>query len=210
MAEQPSARWRIVSGAGLALLAASVACGQGRAERGPTQTPSGDPPAIFLGNEALPPMCFLDHGKPRGIVVDLAEALAKHLQRPVEVRLMDWAEAQRLVQEGRADALLQINPSPERLALYDFSSPLLTSEFVIFTAVDRPGIAGLSDLAGLRVAVERQGLPLQLLQAHPEIAATPVADVAQGTALLAAGGVDALIADRWVGAMCWRTTAFVA
>ncbi len=176
-------------GVGLILLSAHVACGQGRTA-----------PALLLGNEALPPMCFLERGKPRGIVVDLAEALAKNMRRPVEVRLADWAEAQRLVREGRADALLQINPSSERLALYDFSAPLLRSEFMIFTGADRLGVAGLRDLRGLRVGVERQGLPIQLLQAHPEIITTPVPDLARGFALLAKGEVDAVIADRWVGA----------
>ena len=174
---------------GLLLLPANVACGQGRAQ-----------PALFLGNKALPPMCFMEHGKPRGIVVDLAEALARKMRRPVKVRLADWAEAQRLVREGRADALLQINPSPERLARYDFSDPLLRSEFMIFTGADRLGVAGLRDLRGLRVGVERKGLPIQLLQANPDIITTPVADLAQGFALLAKGEVDAVIADRWVGA----------
>ena len=87
--------------------------------------------------------------------------------------------------EGRADALLQINPSPERLALFDFSDPLLLSEFMIFTAADRLGVAGLRDLRGLRVGVERKGLPIQLLQAYPDTTATPVPDLAAG--LRAAG-----------------------
>ena len=28
-------------------------------------------PALFLGNESLPPMCYMEHGKPTGIVIDL-------------------------------------------------------------------------------------------------------------------------------------------
>ena len=175
-------------GVGL-LLSANAACGQGRSA-----------PALFLGNEALPPMCFMEHGQPRGVVVDVAAALAQHMRRPVVVRLADWADAQRRVREGRAEALLQINPSPERRALYDFSAPLLRSEFMIFTGADRLGVAGLRDLRGLRVGVERTGLPIQLLQAHPEIITTPVPNPAQGFALLAKGAVDAVIADRWVGA----------
>ena len=34
-------------------------------------------PALFLGNESLPPMNFMKHGKPTGIVVDLAKAVAE-------------------------------------------------------------------------------------------------------------------------------------
>lgn len=88
------------------LLAVNVAWGQAGAESVEVQHGDGNRPAIFLGNETLPPICFMEGGKPRGIVVDLAESLAKHMQRPVEVRLTDWGEAQRLVQEGRAEALL--------------------------------------------------------------------------------------------------------
>ena len=71
---------------------------------------------------------------------------------------------------------------------------------MIFTGADRLGVAGLRDLPGLRVGVEREGLPFQLLQAHPDIITTPVPDLTQGFALLAKGQVDAVIADRWVGA----------
>jgi ABC-type amino acid transport substrate-binding protein len=117
-------------------------------------------PALFVGNEFLPPMNYVKDGKPAGIVIDLAEALAKRMHRPLEIRLMNWAQAQQLVLDGRADALLQINPNPERLKVYDFSEPLLTSEFTIFTSVERLGIASMRDLRGLKVGVEKQGLPM--------------------------------------------------
>ena len=47
-------------------------------------------PALFLGNESLPPMNFMKNGKPTGIVIDLVEALTKRMHRPAEMRLMDW------------------------------------------------------------------------------------------------------------------------
>ena len=91
------------------------------------------------------------------------------MHHPVEIRLMNWAEAQQLVLEGRADALLQINPNPERLKNYDFSDPLLASEFTIFTPAERLGVASMSDLRGLKVGVEEKGLPMLLLQEDPQI-----------------------------------------
>ena len=118
---------------------------QARAQ--PDGEESGERPALFLANESLPPMNFMKNGKPTGIVIDLAEALAKRMHRPVEIRLMNWTEAQQLVLDGRADALLQINPNPERLKIYDFSEPLLTSEFTIFTSAERLGVASMRDLA---------------------------------------------------------------
>jgi PAS domain S-box-containing protein len=160
---------------------------------------AGKRPALFLGNESLPPMNFTKNGKPTGIVIDLAEALVERMHRPVEIRLMNWAEAQQLVLEGRADALLQINPSPERLKVYDFSEPLLTSEFTIFTSAERFGVASMRDLRGLKVGVEKMGLPILLLQEDPQIIVEIIPDFVQGFRMLATGAVDAVVADRWVG-----------
>jgi PAS domain S-box-containing protein len=159
----------------------------------------GDRPALFLGNDSLPPMNFMKNGKPTGIVIDLAEALAERMHHPVEIKLMNWTEAQQLVLEGRADALLQIDPNPERLKIYDFSEPLLSTEFTLFTSVGRFGIASMRDLHGLKVGVEEKGLPILLLQEDPQIFVEIIPDFVQGFRLLATGTLDAVFADRWVG-----------
>ena len=156
-------------------------------------------PALFLANESLPPMNFMKHGKPTGIVIDLAEALSKRMHRPVEIRLMNWTEAQQLVLDGRADALLQIDPNPERRKIYDFSEPLLNTEFTIFTSDERLGVASMRDLHGLKVGVEEKGLPILLLQEDPEIIVKIIPDFIQGFRMLATGALDAVVADRWVG-----------
>ncbi len=160
---------------------------------------AGERPVLLLGNESLPPISFIENGKPTGIVIDLADAMANHMHRPVEIRLMNWAEAQQLVLEGRADALLQINPNPERLKIYDFSEPLLTSEFTIFTSAERLGITSMSDLRGLKVGVEEKGLPIFLLQKDPRIIVKIIPDFVQGFGMLATGALDAVVTDRWVG-----------
>lgn len=156
-------------------------------------------PALFLGNESLPPMNFMKQGKPTGIVVDLAKAVAERMHRPVEIQLMNWTEAQQLVLDGRAEALLQIDPNPERLKIYDFSDPLLNTEFTIFTSGQRLGVASIGDLRGLKVGVEEKGLPILLLQKDPQIIVKIFPDFVQGFRMLAAGALDAMVADRWVG-----------
>lgn len=100
---------------------------------------------------------------------------------------------------SRADALLQINPHPERLKIYDFSEPLLTSEFTIFTSIERLGISSMNDLRGLKVGVKRKGLPILLLQEDPQIIVEAIPDFVQGFRILATGSLGAVVADRWVG-----------
>lgn len=51
------------------------------------------------------------------------------------MKALDWDEAQSKVLQGEGRALVQINPNPERLQVFDFSDELLRSEFSIFTKV---------------------------------------------------------------------------
>ena len=159
----------------------------------------GERPLLFLANDSLPPLNYTKQGNPSGLVVDLARAMAKHMHRPVEIRLMNWAEAQQMILDEKADALLQINADPQRLKLFDFSEPLLNSEFFIFTSNARPDIKSLNDLRGLKVGVERMGLPDLLLRHDQRILVEYIPSFPQGFRSLAAGDIDAIVADRRVG-----------
>ena len=154
---------------------------------------------VFLGNKNIAPVVYLDNGTPAGVVVDIVHALAKHIQQPVEIRAMDWAEAQALVARGEADALIQINETTERKKIYDFSDTLLESRFSIFVSADRVGIAGASSLQGLRVGVEAGGLPQQVLEKNPQILLSVIPDFLEGFKLLNAGAIDAVVVDNRVG-----------
>ena len=125
---------------------------------------------LFLANQNLAPVAYLDHGVPSGLAIDLTRAIAARMPRSVQIRVMDWAQAQTLVASGRADALIQINPTPERRRIYDFSDPFLESHFSIFVREDGPNVSDVGSLRGLRVGVEAGGLPQQVLgkrRAHP-------------------------------------------
>ncbi len=156
-------------------------------------------PRLFLGNHALPPMIFMEDGKPVGVVVDLADAVAGRMKIPVRLSYMNWSLAQELVQEGKADALLQINPTEERRGIYDFSEPLLESEFSIFVRADKEGIYSLNTLRGTRVGVEEKGMPVSILNNFPSINLVFIPDILQGMRGLSDGRLDAVIVDRWVG-----------
>jgi PAS domain S-box-containing protein len=155
---------------------------------------------LFLGNEKIAPVVYLNGTTPAGLAVDMVHVLAAHMSRPVEIKAMDWKRAQSLVAEGKADALIQINATPERKEIYDFSDPFLESHFAIFVRADRTGISGMSSLRGLRVGVESGGLPEQLLGKDEQIPLTVIPSFPEGFRMLDAGSIDAVVVDYRVGA----------
>ncbi|MDP1994179.1 MAG: transporter substrate-binding domain-containing protein, partial [Ignavibacteria bacterium] len=110
-----------------------------------------------------------------------------------------WQSAQNLVDQGDADALMQINQTEERKKIYDFSDPLLESQFSIFVRSDRVGISGISSLRGLHVGVEAGGLPRELLDKNPNIPLTIIPNFLEGFKLLNKGTIDAVVVDDRVG-----------
>jgi len=156
-------------------------------------------PLVFLGNQNLPPMVYLENGLPKGIVVDIVHALEKKMGRTIEVKAMNWAEAQEIVKQGGADALIQINITEERKKIYDFSDPLLESKFSIFTHIDTIGILGVEDLHGLKVGVEAKGYPSNVLKSDSQLELVNTPTILDAFHMLKDGSVDAVIVDEWVG-----------
>jgi ABC-type amino acid transport substrate-binding protein len=152
-----------------------------------------------LGNKNIAPVVYLEDGAPVGVAVDIVRALAPRLSRPVEIRALDWQQAQRLVAQGAGDVLIQINQTEERQKIYDFSAPLLESQFSIFVAENRVGISGISSLSGLKVGVEAGGLPLLILGNNPGIDLTIIPDFVTGFRRIQGGEIDALVVDYRVG-----------
>lgn len=162
------------------------------------QKPSGDT-LLFLGNKNIAPVIYLEDSEPAGVAIDIVNALAKHIPQPLKIHAMDWKDAQNLVAQGEADALIQINQTEERKKIYDFTDPLLESQFSIFVHTSRVGVSGISSLRGLRVGVEAGGLPLQILEKNPSILLVIIPNFLEGFHLLHEGLLDAIVVDYRVG-----------
>ncbi|HHT63339.1 MAG TPA: diguanylate cyclase [Clostridia bacterium] len=154
---------------------------------------------VFLGNERIAPIIYNEKGTAKGVVVDIAKELGKKIGYNIEVRAINWDEAQNMVLLGEADALLQINPNPEREKFYDFSDELLKSEFSIFTKSGNTSIENLDDLENKTVGVESGGYPFALLQKYDSINIEPISDWKTGFLRVATGEIDAIVVDRWIG-----------
>jgi len=142
---------------------------------------------------------YLEKDEPHGIVVDLFEAMRPLLPEGSQIRAMDWKRAQVLVSSDQADALVQINQTPAREKLYDFSQPLLESRFVIFVKSTTLGVSSVRDLDGKRVGVEEAGLPRQILTERGTTNLVFIPDFPAAFRQVVEGTLDAVVVDERVG-----------
>ncbi|HYD78989.1 MAG TPA: transporter substrate-binding domain-containing protein [Paucimonas sp.] len=98
-----------------------------------------DPLRINHGESFAPFNWRTESGELRGILLDiLTEAFEQRLGIPVRHDGFPWLRAQKLVEEGLADALCTV-PTPERLAFAEASAePVATSPFTLFCRRDNP------------------------------------------------------------------------
>jgi two-component system cell cycle sensor histidine kinase/response regulator CckA len=156
------------------------------------------PPLLLLADRDYPPLSYHQGAHPAGMDVDVARALGVKLGRDVRVALMDWDQAQEKVLRGEADGLLSMSISPERRGQFDFTDSTITHEFGIFVRRGDLTTPGPIALTGKRIGVTAGGLPRRLLAPAHDLVL--IKNYEDGFARLAAGAIDAVAADRWVGA----------
>lgn len=71
-------------------------------------------------------------GTPAGYDIELIYRLANAMGKNVEVKLMQWVDAQAAVQNGEADILMGLDYNVEFLQEYELSLPLYNDPFVAF------------------------------------------------------------------------------
>jgi len=156
-------------------------------------------PLLLLGNAQIAPIVFQRGTEAQGVAVDLTRAALVHAGLQAELRAQEWQSAQKAVQSGEADGLMQINPNPEREKIYDFSDVLLDSHFHLFVPTGSHQISDLASLDGKRVGVEGGGFPITFLKPHSAIVLVTVPSWHRAFEMLRDGQLDAVFVDRWVG-----------
>ena len=105
-------------------------------------------PLTVVTDDNFPPFVFRDaDGQARGFVVDLWALWSQKTGQRVDLRPMNWAEAQRQLQAGEADVIDMIYRTPAREPLYEFSRPYQDLPVAVFA---QRGLAGLTDVRSLR------------------------------------------------------------
>ena len=155
-------------------------------------------PLRVFGDKDQAPWEWLENGQPQGAAVELHQALARELGRPVSIELMDWATAQRRLLAGEGDLLSQMVPTPEREKQFLFTRPVFAFSFALFVRGEEASRFDNRALDGLRIGVVEGGGPQQLLaRDHPRALLVPVTNLLEGTHRLRRGELDALAAPTW-------------
>ncbi len=109
-----------------------------------------------------PPHEFVEDGVARGFNVDILKAVAAHMNESIKFEPMAWYDAMEALKNGSIDALCMAK-NEERKRYFDFSEPILDIKLAIFVNEEITGIAGIEDLEGHTVAVEKGDIAEEIL-----------------------------------------------
>jgi two-component system sensor histidine kinase/response regulator len=158
-------------------------------------------PKIRVGiMNAWPPMDYVDEdGEPRGIGTRFIKALNGRLGDRLEIVPGPWDEVYDAVRDKRLDALMDITPRPDRAEFLLFTQPYIDVPHLIFTRKYESFKGSLQELAGKKVAVEREFFLAKLLrEKHPQITTREFDNTRNALRALARGEVDAYVGNRAV------------
>jgi len=155
---------------------------------------------LRIVTEPWGPYVYHDGTTPTGIDYEIANEVFNRLGVQVEWQFLPWKRCLMMIEEGQADAVLDIfrTPARERQLVYA-NEPLSSVDFVLFEAAERPQPpARLKNLDGLRVGVAPgflYGPAFDATRATKE----PAPNLEANFGKLLLGRVDVVIGDRRQG-----------
>lgn len=153
---------------------------------------------VVAGDENFPPYEFVDviDGAEvyRGFNVDLIKAVALSTGYEIRFRPMPWVDAAKALERGEVDAVKGMKYNTERKLMYDFSNPYMMNSLAIFVRADMNAIASVADLAGYKVAVQKDDAAHHRLNGHANLVLANDQEAAME--LLLNGSVDAVFGNK--------------
>ena len=130
---------------------------------------AGAQPLVFGGDREFPPYEYLDeNGEPQGFNVELVNALSRELSQPILVQLGTREERVAQFDSGAFDFMF-LSYNEERAAKYSLLDRTWTLAQVLMMRTGLPAYpGGLTDLAGLNIAVDAGSINHLLLAGLPE------------------------------------------
>ncbi len=157
-------------------------------------------PIVFVSQADYPPFEFRQKdGSMDGISIELARWMTTELGIQTRFESMPFQEAQQAVLAGSADVITSLFFSEKRAERFSFSEPFVDVPASIFVKADRPDIAGLADLTGKRIAIQRGDYARDFLESKGirfDLVATD--SFAEATEAVLSDRADALIGDEQI------------
>jgi len=143
-----------------------------------------------------------ERGMPDGFSVDLAKAVARVMDRTLDIGVGTWEQARQALENGTIDFLPMMAASSQRGQVFDFSVPHTIAYDALFVRGNEPRIRSLDDLAGKTVIVMSKDVAhdfLLGLSMAGTIKLILVDTLPDALRLLASGTGDAAIMPELVG-----------
>jgi polar amino acid transport system substrate-binding protein len=152
--------------------------------------------------ENFPPFVHVENDRVAGLAIDLLEAAARRSGVKLEYLPAPASDIPAILAEGKADAAFPMAINPDRLALFDFSKPVLTTGGGLFVAVPFPSPVGLDELSGRTIATPGTGPLANFIRATaPDIALISTSDYIEPLRMVVSGEAAAAALNLEAGSI---------
>ena len=149
-------------------------------------------PVRMAYTDVAPPFNELKGGEAQGLSVDIVRAAAGQAGIEIDFVPVPFEQLQRTLEDGRADVLLSFTITPERLARFDFSDPIVITGGALFVRAPETTPEGLAPLAGKIVVTPQIGpYPGYLQKNAPDVKLVVTANYEESLGRLVKGEADA-------------------
>jgi PAS domain S-box-containing protein len=157
-------------------------------------------PLLFVGPSGARPYIYSEGGQQLGIMADITRELSDILGRKINIRVLDFREARRMVRDGEADAVMPMSFSVERMKQYDYPTPIFNLTFTVFARENERHPEGWPNLEGVRVGVFGKGMSVFLAKKwYPKAQLITVKGSANAMTLVQQSEIDAMVTTRRSG-----------
>jgi len=159
---------------------------------------------LIFNTQEFPPFTYMGEGKVDGPAVKIIEAVCKKNDVTCSFNLLPWTRAQKLVKEGKANAMFVIGWNKARDEWLYFSPPIMKTEYGFFVKNDNLlEFKDVFDVKGYKVGVygpSNTSKSLEKIKAEVgDLSIDLRPDDESGFKKLSAGRVDAVFSNRDVG-----------
>jgi len=167
--------------------------------------PQPQPPMLSGCEYDYPPYYVAKDGKADGFSVELLRAALTAVGQTVSFKVADVDEITQDLAAGRLQVLPMVSRTPEREALYDFTSPYLTMHGCIVVREDNADIHSTADLKGKQVATAREKYAEEYLRrANLGAIIVPLPSFTTALQELSGGKHDAVVVQKMVALRLMR------